>query len=69
VSKYEASKSQDQAATAEVISGEVVSWFSKLHPDVRMPFQHWRDLMEMIEREVTGECFDWNTRAADLCDD
>jgi hypothetical protein len=36
------------------ISDNVVSAFSELHPTILMNLQQWRDLKEMIEREITG---------------
>lgn len=39
---------------AREIANEVVGAFTRRHPDIRMNYSQWSDLIEMIEREVKG---------------
>lgn len=54
-------------AAAEEVANEAVGFFSKKHPDIKMNYDQWSDLKEMIEREVMGHFLEGsNEHACDL---
>jgi len=55
-------------AEAAEIGDEVIDAFSRLHPQIRLNFHEWRDLAEMIEREVRGHFGEEGISCRDLLD-
>ncbi len=60
------SKGEEAWEAAREIASEVVDSFSQLHPNIRLNWQEWSDLREMIEREVVGHTTSLKISASDL---
>ena len=41
-------------SSAEAVADEAVECFSRRHPDIKMTFDQWLDLKEIISREMRG---------------
>lgn len=51
---------------AQEIAEEVVGAFTTMHPDVKMNYDQWSDLKEMIAREIMGHADHPGIGAKDL---